>query len=195
MQGNKGLRRGQLIPVSSIFHHVAPPRSSFLLLPPPCGGWGIVIACGVLRRRALPARGSLAGCSTADDEMNRRVRRNPMLALCRLVAALAGAVLLLSWGACPAAEPIVQLAPNGLQAKGPLAWWRLDEGTGNAVHDATGHGFEGLIRGTARWVEGPSGKALSFDGHTPQGTVAFHEGFKADGQQPAPICGSQARRS
>jgi putative acetyltransferase len=25
--------------------------------------------------------------------------------------------------------------------------------------------------------------ALSFDGHTPQGTVAFHEGFKADGQQ------------
>ncbi len=25
--------------------------------------------------------------------------------------------------------------------------------------------------------------ALSFDGHTPQGTVAFHEGFKADGPQ------------
>ena len=25
--------------------------------------------------------------------------------------------------------------------------------------------------------------ALSFDGHIPQGTVAFHEGFKADGQQ------------
>jgi putative acetyltransferase len=25
--------------------------------------------------------------------------------------------------------------------------------------------------------------ALSFDGHTPQGTVAFHEGFKADGHQ------------
>ena len=24
--------------------------------------------------------------------------------------------------------------------------------------------------------------ALSFDGQTPQGTVAFHEGFKADGQ-------------
>jgi putative acetyltransferase len=25
--------------------------------------------------------------------------------------------------------------------------------------------------------------ALSFDGHTPQGTVTFHEGFKADGRQ------------
>ena len=27
--------------------------------------------------------------------------------------------------------------------------------------------------------------ALPFDGHTPQGNVAFHEGFKADGQQGA----------
>lgn len=25
--------------------------------------------------------------------------------------------------------------------------------------------------------------SLSFDGHTPQGTVAFHEGFKADGKE------------
>jgi len=29
--------------------------------------------------------------------------------------------------------------------------------------------------------------ALSFDGHTPQGTVAFHEGFKADSQQPSHV--------
>jgi putative acetyltransferase len=31
--------------------------------------------------------------------------------------------------------------------------------------------------------------ALSFDGHIPQGTVVFHEGFKADGQRvpPTPI--------
>lgn len=28
--------------------------------------------------------------------------------------------------------------------------------------------------------------ALSFDAHTPQGTVSFHEGFKANGQQAAP---------
>ena len=28
--------------------------------------------------------------------------------------------------------------------------------------------------------------ALSFDGHTPQGTVVFHEGFKAVGQQTNP---------
>lgn len=28
--------------------------------------------------------------------------------------------------------------------------------------------------------------ALSFDGNTPRGTVSFHEGFKADGQQERP---------
>ena len=28
---------------------------------------------------------------------------------------------------------------------------------------------------------------LSFDGHTPQGTVAFHEGFKADGQREGAV--------
>ena len=35
--------------------------------------------------------------------------------------------------------------------------------------------------------------ALSFDGHTPQGTVAFHEGFKADGQHDSPANGAQRR--
>lgn len=31
--------------------------------------------------------------------------------------------------------------------------------------------------------------ALSLDGHPPQGTVEFHEGFKADGRQTAPAGG------
>ena len=31
--------------------------------------------------------------------------------------------------------------------------------------------------------------ALSFDAHAPQGTVSFHEGFKANGQQAAPADG------
>ena len=31
--------------------------------------------------------------------------------------------------------------------------------------------------------------ALSFDGHTPQGTVTFHDAFQADGQQGAPADG------
>ncbi len=39
---------------------------------------------------------------------------------------------------------------------------------------------------------------LSFDGHTPQGTVAFHEGFKAEGLQtntPDPRSGDRRVRS
>jgi putative acetyltransferase len=36
--------------------------------------------------------------------------------------------------------------------------------------------------------------ALSFDGHTPQGTVTFHEGFKADGQPDASADAQNPRR-
>jgi len=36
--------------------------------------------------------------------------------------------------------------------------------------------------------------ALSFDGHAPQGTVAFHEGFKADGQQSGAADAPASRR-
>jgi hypothetical protein len=85
---------------------------------------------------------------------------------CCFMAALVATVLLSVQGMCPAAETGVQMALNGRMAAGPLAWWKLDEGTGNAVHDATGHRFEGVVRGAAQWVDGPAGKALSFDGHT-----------------------------
>jgi hypothetical protein len=60
----------------------------------------------------------------------------------------------------------MQSGPDGLQAAGPLAWWRLNEGTGHVAHDVTGHGFEGTIHGASRWVESPAGKALSFDGRS-----------------------------
>ena len=36
--------------------------------------------------------------------------------------------------------------------------------------------------------------ALSFGGHTPQGTVTFHEGFNADGQQKVPADAAEPRR-
>ncbi|MBI5557791.1 MAG: N-acetyltransferase [Deltaproteobacteria bacterium] len=36
--------------------------------------------------------------------------------------------------------------------------------------------------------------ALSFDGHTPRGAVAFHEGFKADGQKGDSFCSRITRR-
>ena len=98
--------------------------------------------------------------------MNCELFPSPTLAICDAAALLGAAVLLVGVAICPAAEPGVQSGPDGLPATGLLAWWRLNEGAGNVAHDATGHGFEGMIRGTARWVEGSSGKALSFDGHT-----------------------------
>jgi hypothetical protein len=99
--------------------------------------------------------------------MSLRIHLNPLIApCCCFNAALVATVLLLVQGVCPAAETITQSAPVGRTTDGPLAWWKLDEGTGPTVHDATGHGFEGVIRGAAQWVEGPTGKALSFDGHT-----------------------------
>ena len=98
--------------------------------------------------------------------MNHELDRRPKFAICHAAAVLGVASLLASAATSPAAEPDVQSASEGRTATGPLAWWRLDEGTGNAVHDATGHGFEGVIRGAVSWIDGPSGKALSFDGHS-----------------------------
>jgi hypothetical protein len=98
--------------------------------------------------------------------MNRETHQSPTLAICHFFAVLGAAFLLVSGVASLAAGPEPQSAPDGIHAAGPLAWWSLNEGTGNVAHDVTGHGFEGTIHGPARWVDGPSGKALSFDGHS-----------------------------
>ena len=82
-----------------------------------------------------------------------------------LFAAVLGVVfLLMSRVASPAAAPEVKLAPDASHAPGPLAWWRLNEGAGGVVHDVTGHGYDGVIHGAPTWGEGPSGRALVFDG-------------------------------
>lgn len=44
-------------------------------------------------------------------------------------------------------------------------------------------GFKNIPRLVYEGVPPEVFLALSFDGHSPQGTVTFHEGFKADGQQ------------
>jgi hypothetical protein len=42
---------------------------------------------------------------------------------------------------------------------GELAWWKLDDGSGNVATDSSGHGYHGNVEG-ATWVSG----GLSFDG-------------------------------
>jgi len=46
-------------------------------------------------------------------------------------------------------------------------------------------GFKNISRLVHKGVPQEVFLVLSFDGHIPQGTVTFHEGFKADGQQGA----------
>lgn len=45
-----------------------------------------------------------------------------------------------------------------------LAWWRLDEGTGNTAADAGPGGNNAALNGSPAWVAGRSGQALQFNG-------------------------------
>lgn len=47
---------------------------------------------------------------------------------------------------------------------GLVAYWPLDENTGEEIIDATGNGFDGTFNGDPEWVEGVFGMALEFDG-------------------------------
>ena len=87
-------------------------------------------------------------------------RRAVSLSAAVLVAAFVLAGRLASPGAVPEPKP----APAASGAVGPLAWWSFKEGAGSAVRDVTGHGYDGVIHGGARWCERPSGGALCFDG-------------------------------
>ncbi|MEJ2702985.1 MAG: discoidin domain-containing protein [Sedimentisphaerales bacterium] len=56
---------------------------------------------------------------------------------------------------------------SGADAADPnlIGWWKLDEGTGTTVADASGAGHDGVFaEGTPEWVEGVYGGALKFDG-------------------------------
>ena len=54
----------------------------------------------------------------------------------------------------------------GKEDKDPLiAHWRFDEGSGTIALDSSGNGYDGTIQGDPAWVDGISGKALSFDGN------------------------------
>ncbi|MBN1804638.1 MAG: hypothetical protein JW837_05265 [Sedimentisphaerales bacterium] len=46
-----------------------------------------------------------------------------------------------------------------------VAHWRLDEGSGDTVHDLSGNGLDGIIHGNPKWVTGILGGALQFDGN------------------------------
>jgi hypothetical protein len=49
-------------------------------------------------------------------------------------------------------------------SNGLLGYWKFDEGNGNVTMDSSGNNNTGILNGTATWVDGKYGKALSFDG-------------------------------
>ena len=52
---------------------------------------------------------------------------------------------------------------RGAVDEGLVGCWTFDEGQGQVLHDASGRGNDGQIRGAA-WVKSGSGHALLFDG-------------------------------
>ena len=56
-------------------------------------------------------------------------------------------------------QPVIPISDPNL-----VAWWKLDEGSGNNALDWSGHGNHGQLRGGPQWVSGYDGIALEFDG-------------------------------
>jgi hypothetical protein len=56
-------------------------------------------------------------------------------------------------------QPVIAISDPNL-----VAWWKLDEGSGNMVLDWSGHGNHGQLQGGPQWVSGYDGIALELDG-------------------------------
>lgn len=66
-----------------------------------------------------------------------------------------------------------EVQPDGSVATGDIwsfntgrliAWWKLDDGSGNTAIDSSGNAHNGTLMGDTSWVDGIDGAALAFDG-------------------------------
>lgn len=76
------------------------------------------------------------------------------------------------------------LSPNEVKqlynwAPGPVAHWKMDEGSGATAFDQSGNGLDGSITG-AIYKNGKLGKALSFDNNADYVSVAYNSLFNFD---------------
>jgi len=51
-----------------------------------------------------------------------------------------------------------------LNTGGLVAWWKMDDGSGNTAADSSGNGLAGTLVGNPTWADGIAGGALKFDG-------------------------------
>jgi len=88
-------------------------------------------------------------CREVIDKMNRKISK-----ICVIMFAMLFVVNILG-----------AIEDKNVRADDPglVAYWSFDEGSGSTVYDSSGYSNDGTIYG-ANWVDGLSGKALSFDG-------------------------------
>lgn len=88
-----------------------------------------------------------------------------------------GAVMML--GVAPTSTATSGMDPGGAP---PVGWWKMDEGSGTLVMDATGNGNNGTLSGTTipTWKSAgycKKGGCLSFDGSSGKITTGSYTGF------------------
>jgi len=80
-------------------------------------------------------------------------------------------------------QPVIQITDPNL-----VAWWKLDEGTGNIALDWSGYGNHGQLIGGPQWISGYDGGALEFDGGDDYVNISSPSGFPI-GTSPRSMCG------
>ena len=59
---------------------------------------------------------------------------------------------------------VFSVSQNQPPSEGLVGYWNFDEGSGNIAVDISGNGNTGILVNNPAWVDGKSGKALSFNG-------------------------------
>ncbi|MDT8300897.1 MAG: LamG domain-containing protein [Sedimentisphaerales bacterium] len=63
-----------------------------------------------------------------------------------------------------------------------VAWWKLDDGSGNTAADSSGNNRNGTLIGDVSWVDGITGGALAFDGDGDYVHIGKDSGFDITNQ-------------
>ena len=86
---------------------------------------------------------------------------------------------------------IDEVQPDGSVVSGDLwsfntgwliAWWKLDDGSGNTAADSSGNNRNGTLTGDVSWVDGITGGALAFDGDGDYVDMGKNPGFDITNQ-------------
>lgn len=72
---------------------------------------------------------------------------------------------------------------------GMIGWWRLDDGQGTTLQDASGKNHHGSLLKEGEWLDGRVGKALKFRGKQSQVVIADTEALRVAGDLTIAVWG------